>query len=385
MRHHNIVFHDLLKRIPWGVFERLVDKHRADARIRRLTSKGQFVALLFAQLAGAQSLREIEAGLKSHSARLYHLGGQCVARSTLADANAKRPAALYADLFAHMASTAGRAARRHIKDAVCILDATRIELTSLSKGWLTTAQGHRAIKLHIALDPVNAMPLRATTTDQRVNDITPAKAMPIEPGLTYVFDLGYYDFGWWHEMHAKGCRFVTRLKSHSHLTITHEQAVPAGQSDILFDRIGCLSKRLSYTRRNPFTDPVREIGVRIATGKTIRLVTNDLEAPAAEIAALYKQRWQVELFFKWIKQNLKIVRFLGASENAVRAQIFVALIAYLLLRLAHAAQTAVQRPLCFVNLVRFNLMHKRQITALTTPPPTRPCNTAQLAFDLTPI
>lgn len=289
MRHHNSVFHDVLKRVPWSVFEELVDKHGSDRRVRRLDSKSQLVALLFGQLAGAVSLREIEAGLQSHANRLYHLGARSAARSTLADANAKRPSGLYAELFAHMAGAAGRAHRRHLRDAVRILDATRIELSSLCGGWLDTLKGHRAVKLHIAYDPAGAMPLRAAITDQRVNDITPAKAMPITPGMTYVFDLAYYDFTWWSRLDAQGCRFVTRLKSHTRLAMREEQAV-ARDGAILSDGIGLLPPRLSRSGANPYTDPVRQITVRIATGKVIRLVTNDLDAPAQEIADLYKQR-----------------------------------------------------------------------------------------------
>ena len=383
MRHHNSVFHDLLKHVPWAAFERLVDKHNADHRVRRLSSKSQFLALLFGQLAGASSLREIEAGLESHSARLYHLGGRCVARSTLADANARRPAALYADLFAHMASAATRATRRQAADAVRILDATRIALSSLSGGWLDTVNGHRAIKLHIAYDPHAGAPARAATSDQRVNDITPAKAMPITPGMTYVFDMAYYDYGWWAELDASGCRFVTRLKSHTRLAATSARATPE-KGAILSDRIALLPRRMARSRRNPMAGPVREIAVRIATGKTIRLVTNDLDAPAQEIADLYKQRWQIELFFKWIKQNLTIRRFLGASENAVRIQLFVALIAYLLLRAAHAAQSAVVRPRAFARLVRLNLMHRKPIDALKAPPAKPPEDPRQITLNLKP-
>jgi len=383
MRHHNSIFHALLKHVPWAEFARLVNRHQADRRVRRLNSKSQFVALLFGQLAGATSLREIVAGLESHSARLYHAGGRRVARSTLADANARRPADLYADLFAHMAASAGRSTRRHLKDAVRILDATRIELSSLSGGWLDAVKGHRAVKLHVAYDPAVACPLRADVSDQRVNDITPAKALPIEPGATYVFDLAYYDYAWWAELDAKGCRFVSRLKTNTRLEVTADLPVPAG-AGILSDRIGLLAQRMARARCNPLTDPVREITVRIATGKTIRLVTNDLDAPAEDIAALYKQRWQIELFFKWIKQNLKIRRFLGTSENAVRIQIFVALIAYLLLRAAHAAQSAVTRPLAFVRLVRLNLMHRRPVNALKNPPQPPPNDPRQLGLNLAP-
>lgn len=384
MRHHNSVFHALQKHVPWAVFDRLVDEHGADRRVRRLDTKGQFLALLFGQLSGADSLRAIEAGLQSHAGRLYHLGGCCVARSTLADANARRPAALFAGLFAHMAAGAARATRRHLKDAVRILDATRIELSSLSGGWLGAVAGHRAVKLHVCYDPSAAAPLRAEVSDQRLNDITPARTMPIEPGATYVFDLAYYDFGWWAELAAKGCRFVSRLKSNTTLEVSAERPVPT-RGGILADRVGLLPRRLAGSRRNPFAAPLREIVLRIETGKTIRLVTNDLDAPAEEIADLYRQRWQVELFFRWIKQNLKIRRFLGASENAVRIQIFVALIAYLLLRAAHAAQQAVTQPLAFIRLVRLNLMHRRPIGQLKARPPTPLSNATQmnLNFDLT--
>ena len=383
MRHHNSVFHALLKHVPWGLFDRLVDKHKADHRVRRLTSKSQFLALLFAQLSAAASLREIEAGLMSHSARLYHVGGCCVARATLADANAKRPAGLFEDLFAHMATAASRRTRRHLSDAVRILDATRLPLSALSSGWVDTVKGAGAVKLHIAHDPHTDTPLTAAFTSQRVNDITPAKAMAIVPGMTYVFDLAYYDYAWWAELDANGCRFVSRLKRNTRLEVSAGLDLPKGD-DILSDRIGLLPQRMARSRRNPFADPLREIVVRIATGSTIRLVTNDLDAPAAEIAELYKQRWQIELFFKWAKQNLKIRHFLGTSENAVRIQLFVALITYLLLRAAQATQTAVRQPLAFIRLVRLNLMHRRSINALKTQPPPPPPDPRQMTFNLAP-
>jgi len=381
MRHHNSVFHGVLKQVPWSLFDTLVEKHKADHRVRRLSSKSQFLALLFGQLAGALSLREIEAGLESHAGQLYHLGGRCVARSTLADANASRPWALYGELFAHMAARTGRPTRRHLGDAVRILDATRIELSSLSAGWLSAVKGHRAVKLHIAYDPATATPMRAQLSDQRVNDITPAKHMPITPGMTYVFDMAYYDFAWWAKLDARGCRFVTRLKANTVLKVTAEQAVPQ-TGGVLSDRIGTLPQRIARSRINPLADPLREITVRIGSGKTIRVLTNDLDAPACEIADLYKQRWQIELFFKWIKQNLNIARFLGTSENAVRIQIFVALIAYLLVRSAHASQSTVKRPRTFITLVRLNLMHKRPINALKTPPPRPKSDPRQLFMNL---
>jgi len=367
MRHHNTVFHDLTKHIPWNQFDRLVAVHGSDHRVRRLSCKSQFLALLYGQISGAQSLREIEAGLASHKARLYHLGAQEVARSTLSDANSTRPSALFEELFAHMARRAGRSLRRHLRDGMRILDATRIELSPLCGGWAKGAKSVRSIKVHVVYDPDVQAPVTALTSGPLVNDITPAKSLEIESGATYVFDLGYYSFDWWARLHAQDCRFVTRLKRHTSLRGTQPNPVADGPDadHILADQTGFLP--LPHGR--DLSDPVREITVKIATGKVLRLITNDLNSTATEIAQLYKMRWQVELFFKWIKQKLKLSKFLGRSENAVRTQIFTALIAHLLLCLAHASQTVVPRLATFVRLVSLNLMHRRPITRLTEPPP----------------
>lgn len=380
MRHENSVFHALTKHIPWAAFERLVAEHKADHRVRRLDSKSQLLALLFGQFAGASSLREIEAGLASHQGRLYHLGARRPARSTLSDANAKRPWALFADLFAHMAGQANRSTRRKIADAVRIIDATKVNLSSLSAHWARFSDDHCAAKLHIVYDPHGAIPLDAEVTPDTVNDITAAKAFKIEPGATYVFDLAYYDYAWWAELNRQGCRFVTRLKSNTKITQTQQRAVREGSS-IVSDRIGFLPKRLAYSRQNPMSEAVREIVVRISTGKIIRLITNDLDAKPEDIAELYKQRWQIELFFKWVKQNLKIKHFLGTSENAVRIQLFTALIAFLVLRAAQACQSAVAEPLKFVRLVRLNLMHKRSINSLIQPEIPPPIDTRQISLE----
>lgn len=382
MRHQNSVFHAITKHIPWDTFERLVAEHRADHRVRRLNSKGHLLALLFGQLAGADSLRAIEAGLASHASGLYHLGAARAARSTLADANAARPWQLFRDLFAAMAGDAARTTRRHMRDAVRILDATRVTLGGAGASWAQVG-AHRAAKLHLVYDPDLAVPLGAGITPATVNDITPAKALEIEPGATYVFDLAYYDYGWWAELDAAGCRFVTRLKSNTRLRKAALRPVPEPlrrATGIREERVGYLPERLAASRRNPFGKPLREITLRLQTGKTIRVATNDLDAPVEHIAALYRQRWQIELFFRWVKQNLKIKRFLGTSENAVAIQIFTALIAYLILRAAHHAQQAIPGRLTFARLVRLNLMQRRSIQRLASPPPPPPVDKRQLAL-----
>ena len=379
MRHENSVFHSVLKHVPWHRFERLVAAHGADARVRRLTTKHQFIALLYGQLSGAVSLREIATGLESHAARLYHLGAAPVRRSTLSDANALRPATLFAELLALLMRQAHDRLRRSLAETVYLIDATSVRLNANSAGWARFSAGVCGAKVHVIYDPDADRPIYAAISAANVNDIIAAKDMPIEPGATYVFDLGYYDYARWAALDAAQCRIVTRFKSNTPLSVVEELQVPTG-SNILSDRIGFLPTRQANNRHNPMSDAVREVRVKTDTGKILRLLSNDLDATAREIADLYKRRWAIELFFRWVKQTLKITRFLGTSENAVRIQIAVALIAFLLLRLAQAAHRTVDSPLAFVRLIRVNLMHRKRIDRLLEREPPMLLNPDQLAL-----
>jgi Transposase DDE domain/Domain of unknown function (DUF4372) len=381
MRHENSVFHSLTKHIPWTKFDQIVEKYGADELVRKLTTKRQFIALLYGQFSGSTSLREIVTGMASHETKLYHLGAAPVRRSTLSDANAERPWQVFGELFAQMLPQAHRGLRRATADAVRLIDSTSVRLSSLSQGWATFSADVFGAKAHIVYDPNADRPVYFAVTPAKVNDITAAKAIPIEPGATYVYDLGYYDYGWWADLDDAGCRFVTRLKKNTPFTPVHDNRVSTG-SNILSDRIGHLPTRLAKSRKNPLQVPVREIRVIIDTGKILRIVTNDIDAPAEEIADLYKQRWQIELFFRWVKQTLRIRHFVGVSENAVRIQIAVALIAFLVLRMAQIAQKAVRSPLEFARLVRTNLMHRRPINQLLESPQPIPINSNQLKLGL---
>jgi hypothetical protein len=308
------------------------------------------------------------------------LGAFPAKRSTLADANNARPAELFAELLAIMIARAHPALRRKLEDTVYLIDATPLPLTPLS-GWARFSADVHGAKLHMIYDPDADHPIYTQVTAANVNDITVAKEMPIEPGATYVYDLGFYDYGWWAELADAGCRIVTRFKKNTPLSLIEELARPEG-SPILSDRIGRLPARQTKNRKNPFQDPVREVRVKTDTGKILRLLTNDLDAPAQEIADLYKRRWAIELFFRWVKQTLKIKQFLGRSENAVKIQIAVALIAYLILRLAGAAAKLTTSALTFARLVRANLMHRRPLDALLRPPDPIAPNTQQLLLEL---
>ena len=367
MPHHNIVFHDVLKLLPWGRLDDLTDELGTDLDARRLTTRHHLIAMLYAQLFGAPSLRAIEVGLKSHEARLYHLGATPVKRSTLADANRQRLPEVFAGLLAALMAQAHRGLRKEMREGLYLIDATILPLNSLSADWARFCKDVHGAKAHVIYDPNTDCPIYVSVTARSVNDIIAARAMPITAGSTYVFDLGYYDFAWWNALDEAGCRIVTRFKSHTPLEVIETRAI-AGVGPILSDRIGRLPARQANSRKNPFQEPVREIRVKIETGKILRILTNDLTASAQQIADLYKRRWAIELFFRWVKQNLKIRKFLGASENAVRIQIIVALIAFLLLKLVFAAIKPAYSFLEFTRLIQGHLMNLVRIDRLLPDP-----------------
>ena len=359
--------HAILQQVPWDEFERLCAAHGADQWARGFSSRSQLVALLYAQVAGAASLRDIEAGMSSHADRLHGLAVVPARRSTLAEALRQRPAGLFADLFAVMVAQAGRGLRRDLDGtALHLVDATTLPLDSRSLGWARFSAHACGAKLHVIYDAGAEAPIFAAVSASTLNDITAAQAMPVTPGATDVFDLGYYDYAWWARLDAAGCRIVTRLKANTLLRETQDQPLPTG-SIVLSDRTGLLPTRQAGRRLNPMSKPVREVCVRTDTGKLLRILTNNLDGAAEAIAALYKRRWAIELFFRWVKQVLRIRHFLGTSETAVATQVATALIAFLLLRLAQATQKTVTSPLAFARLVRANLMHRRPLDALLKP------------------
>ncbi len=385
VRHTPSVMQDILKLIPWSCFERLVEEHGADERARRFSSRHQLIALLYGQLGGATSLRDIESTMESHKACLYHLGAVVPPRSTFADANRSRDWRVFSGMFEHMLGKAARALRRRfgseVTNAVHLIDSTSLRLAGMGTEWARFSADVCGAKAHFIYDPDLARPVYHAVTAANVNDITAAKDMPIEPGATYVFDLGYYDYGWWARLDRAGCRFVTRFKANTPLHEPNDLPLPPG-SCALSDRIGHLPARQAASRRNPMSDPVREVVVMTETGKKLRLLTNDLDAPAQEIADLYKRRWQIELFFRLMKQTLRITHFLGRSENAVRIQIAVALIAFLLLHQLRQISKGVRSHLELVRLVRANLMHRKDMTRLKQAQCSPPIDSRQLSLNL---
>jgi IS4 transposase len=377
VRHRNSVFHDILKFVPWTVFDGLVAEHESDEGTRSFTSRQHLTALLFAQLSGAGSLREIEATMTSHQGRLYHCGVVAPKRSTFADANRNRDFRVFSGLFEAMLAGASRGFRRRITHAVRLIDSTGLRLAGVGAEWARFSTSVFGAKAHVVYDPDLGGPIYHAVTAANVNDVTAAKEMPIEAGATYVFDLGYYDFAFFAKLDALGCRLVTRFKTNTPLNAPRDLPLPPGTT-VLSDRIGFLPARQATNRKNPMQDAVREIVVKTETGEILRLMTNDLDAPAQEIADLYKRRWRIELFFRLMKQTLRITKFVGRSENAVRIQIAVALIAHLLLRAMQQITNDAYGFLELVRLVRANIMHRKDPTRLRKPPPPPPLDSRQL-------
>ena len=380
MPHCNTVFGDVLKLVPWAEFECLVKTHRTDDLVRGFTTKRQLLALLFGQLSGATSLRDIQASMASHQARLYHAGGAAPARSTLADANRDRDSRVFSGLFTHMLGMATRGLRRKMGDAVRLIDSTGLHLAGAGAKWARFSAEVCGAKAHVVYDPDLGCPIYHMITKATVNDIVAAKMMPIEAGATYVFDLGYYDYGWWAALDEAGCRIVTRFKKNTPLLSARSMPLAPG-GGVVSDRIGFLPGRQAKNRKNPMQSAVREILVTMETGATLRILSNDLDAPAQEIADLYKRRWQIELFFRVMKQTLKITHFIGRSENAIRIQIAVALIAFLLLSLLRKMAQDNQTLLETTRLVRANLMHRRDFTRLKQPQKPPPIDSRQLSLN----
>jgi putative transposase len=298
------------------------------------TCQRHLKALLFAQLAGLNSLREIEQALAARPHALYHLGLRPPRRSTLSDASARRPADVFRDIGRHLMAATSRKLRQEGEAVVELIDASPIPLRDRRFTWPEADNRVRGLKLFVHYDPAAALPTCFELSSPKLSDTALARHLQPMPGTTYVFDKGFTDYAWWQNLVDAGALFVTRLKSNAH---RREVAAIADTTEapILADnRLKVGHRKPRGGADNPIYDtPLREIVVARDGKKPLHLVTNDFERSAADIARLYKQRWQIELFFKWIKQNLKIKAFLGRSENAVKAQLYVALIAFLLLRL----------------------------------------------------
>lgn len=379
---------DLLKLLPRECVSKAVADHGSDRWRKSFKTWDHLVAMLSVQLAGRTSLREAELLLAAQPSHRYHLNCSAVKRSTLADANKARDHAVFADIAGALIARSGRRERK-TKAILSILDSSPIRLSGRGHEWAEASclrNANQGLKLHLLMTPDDGGLDYASITDMNVNDITEALEMPLEAGHIYLFDKGYCDYNWWHDIIEAGSHFVTRIKSNAAWRTLEECPVTASQ--ILSDRIIELTNKAPRAGKTNLLAgrPLRLVELAHPAGKDspFLIVSDMLNASAEEIAALYKRRWDIEIMFKWIKQNLKIKRFLGESRNAIMIQIFAALIAYLLLRAYHRlfGEAARLRLKDLVAICQTSLFQPLNINPATppAPPPDLASTQTQLAL-----
>lgn len=355
-------FHQLMKGLPRGVFERIVKKHNADKYCKRFGHWDHLVAMTYAHLSSTTGLRPLETGFNSHIAHHYHLGTGRIKRSTLADANETRKDTVFAATVEWLMQQVSRPLRQHSAQLLYLLDSTSITLKGREFDRWTGANRTRntqGVKLHVLYAAQEQAPVWQSISAANVNDVEKTGTVPLQEGAMYVFDKGYCDYNWWHRIDAAGAHFVTRFKRNAGLHLVQERAIPAQAAGVaLQDRIVRFRyKHQGGKRINHYDQPLRCITIARAGKPTpLVLATNDLTSSALEIAQRYKERWEIELFFKWIKQHLKIKKFFGRTEKAVRIQLLTALTSYLLVALykqAHGLKQSLWDCLCLVRATLF--------------------------------
>jgi IS4 transposase len=370
MQYVNSIFGELLKPMDRRQFRAIVERYDGDAYDKSFKSWDHLVTLIGAQLGQIASLRAVEAVFNANSHQHYHLGVGKVARSTLSDANARRPVGVFAETFAMLAARVDRHTRVEGAEMIRLIDSSPIPLGKLCK-WAEWNGRIRGMKMHVVYHPGNDVPRCVEITPATVNDVEIGRQTELEAGATYVFDKGYYHFGWWKKINDAKAFFVTRVKVSTRLRATKSRYACKTIGDgfkIITDADVALASKGDSSL--PF--PLRRIRVRRDKGGVITLITNDLKRTAVEIAALYKGRWKIELLFRWIKQHLNLRKFMAKNDNAIRLQILAAMIAYLLLRLARRLNSLTMLDLRFAELVCQRLFMRSPIAEIDKPPPVNP-------------
>ena len=330
MQEHCSIIGKLLSGINRKQFKRLTDKFNGDRYVKYFNCWSQFVCIFIGQIGNLKSIREIVDSVNFQPQNQYHLGiKKNISRTTFAKANERRDWRIYRDLFFKLIEKLPHWKQMQTENLVKILDSSPIRLDLINHPWAEKTQRIEGIKLHLIYDLTNTIPTYFEFSGARTNDVEVGKKTVIEKGCTYVFDKGYMNYSWWNDISDEGAYFVTRLKRNS--AVIEESDIQI-HNEIISSQLIRL-KPSHHGKNRSCTKMLRRVFVQREGKSPLVLVTNDLNRSSVEIADLYKQRWQIELFFKWIKQNLKIKKFLGTSENAVKTQICIALISFVLLHL----------------------------------------------------
>jgi IS4 transposase len=364
------IFVNLLKPINRRQFRTFVERYDGDAYDKSFKSWDHLIALLYGQISGVDSLRGVVTSFNANSHHHYHLGVGKLSRSTLSDANARRPIGVFASLFGALSQEADRQVRQEGDELLRLIDSSPIPLGDICD-WAKWNGRIRGMKMHVVYDPKGDRPCAVEVTPATINDIEVGRKTAIEAGATYVFDKGYCHYGWWAEIDAADAVFVTRAKSVMRLRAVKRRK-PRKIIGDGFRIIDDAEVRLISKGDSKLAMPLRRIRVRRDDGSTIKLITNDMERSAVEIAMLYKIRWQIELLFRWVKQHLNIRKFLGNNENAIHLQILAAMIAYLLMRIAARLNILKIPALRLAELVGQSLFIRKRFCQIDQPPPVNP-------------
>ncbi len=374
MSHNNTVFSQLLKLIPRHEFETLAKQHHSGRSFRTATRWSQFVTMAMAQLSGRNSLRDIVDNMSAQAHRLYHLGSSKLSRSNLSRINEAKPYALYEALFGKLLHRCQAIAPNHhfrFKNPLYSLDASTVDLCLSVFPWADFRATKGAIKLHVGLNHAGYLPEFVTVTEGKDHDVTIGRTLKFPKGSIVAIDKGYNDYRWYNQLTGKGIFFVTRLKTNARYRVICRRSVQKNKGLTCDQNIEFTG--LQTSKKCPIA--LRRIGYRDAlTGKHYIFLTNNFKLSAKTIADIYKARWQVELFFKWIKQNLKIKSFVGTSKNAVMTQIWIALCMYLLLAFIKFQSKLSRSMQQILRLLQLNLFEKRELMALLRGDPPRAVN-----------
>ena len=314
MRFTATIFNQLVEPLDRRRFAAIVERHDADAYDKTFDSWRHLVALIFAQLSGVDSLRGLATAWNANPDAHYHLDCGAVARSTLADANARRPVEAFAEVFSMVAARTDRSTRNEGMKLLRLIDSTPIPLGKLF-AWAKSNGRIRGMKAHLVYDPGRDLPRLLDITHANVNDAQIGRTVEAEPGLTYVFDKGYCHYGWWSAVHAAKAFFVTRPKDNMRLRVVAERQSQPSPGDGF---VVTSDQEVAFASKgdSKLTMPLRRIRVRRdRDAKTIDVITNDMKRSSVEVARAYKFRWQIELLFRWLKQHLKLRSFIGTNET----------------------------------------------------------------------
>jgi len=371
LAHHNTVFSQLLKFIPRHEFETLAKRHHSGRSFRTASRWSQFITMAMAQLAGRNSLRDIIDNISAQAHRLYHLGSAKLSRSNLSRINDGKPYALYEALFGKLLARCQGVVPGHdfrFKNPLYSLDASTIDLCLSVFPWADFRTTKGAIKLHVGLNHAGYLPEFVTVTEGKNHDVTVGRTLKFPKGSIVAIDKGYNDYTWYNQLTEKGIYFVTRLKTNAKYRTVCRRSVLKSKGLICDQTIEFTGAQTA--KKCPVQ--LRRIAYRDAeTGKRYVFLTNNFKLSAKTIADIYKARWQVELFFKWIKQNLKIKSFVGTSKNAVMTQIWIALCVYLLLAFIKFQSKLQKSTQQILRLLQLNLFEKRDLMALLRGDPPR--------------